>query len=446
MRMSAGRIKNGGPHRSGPPPDAAPAGSNRNRGVIPDRRTPGNRPGCGPWHSLKQRIRGRVYSIGVHSTPVALVLAAALAVPGGRPGGHRRHDPPYGGRRYAQPHGRRSGPAGAGRQRGGADRPHERRPHRGPGPRGVCPGDADDRRLLPLHPEPPASRPLLRPGRRDPADPDRKRDGARLRPHAGAARDRFQPGLGTRGCRPRHSGERGELRARALRRRARRPIGVLRGAPGGRGRRGRRQRARAVAAAAGPGPAVLRRRDRRRVRSPDRAGRAGGRAAGPHPRRQRAATRPQRAQARNRRPVFDRGGARRLARLRAGRGRPRRGSRCRFGTARRPDSAARDRGPDARARRRPAFGGVSVDLPLPEPQPAGVLRGDVARGPGLHAVRDRGAGARHPDLRRAAQPGADASGAGRLRGGGGAPARAGAGRPAPGAGRLAVGPGGGRRA
>ena len=81
MRMIADRQKNGGPRRGGPPPDAAPAGSNRNRGVIPGRRTPGNRPGCGPWHSLKQRIGGGVYSIAVERIAVASMVAAALAGP-----------------------------------------------------------------------------------------------------------------------------------------------------------------------------------------------------------------------------------------------------------------------------------------------------------------------------------------------------------------------------
>ena len=82
MRLSADRKKNGGPRRGGPPPDAAPAGSNRNRGVIPGRRTPEDRPGCGPWHSLKQRMGSGVYSIRAYSFPPALMLALALAAPG----------------------------------------------------------------------------------------------------------------------------------------------------------------------------------------------------------------------------------------------------------------------------------------------------------------------------------------------------------------------------
>ena len=55
--------------------------------MIPGRRTPGNRPGCGPWLSLKQRIGEGVYSIRVCSSirvyaiAVALTLAAGLAGP-----------------------------------------------------------------------------------------------------------------------------------------------------------------------------------------------------------------------------------------------------------------------------------------------------------------------------------------------------------------------------
>jgi HAE1 family hydrophobic/amphiphilic exporter-1 len=88
MRLSAierGK-KNGGPRRCGPPPDAAPAGSNRNRGVTPDRRTTGGRPGCGPWLSLKRRAAAGVYSFPGETRSRLLaglaLLAALVAAPG----------------------------------------------------------------------------------------------------------------------------------------------------------------------------------------------------------------------------------------------------------------------------------------------------------------------------------------------------------------------------